>query len=173
MTLNFGIYFSFVIYYQNLRKSIGVFLYTDGTKSQNNISAYAIVNDFSENLLLSILYQHSSVFTAESCAFYQAIRLIQRHNIKTVIFFESLSVLKTICYLFNNKWIIINKIRDSLVKYNIRKIHWIASRIGFAGNEKVDIFAIYASYAPVITDNTLEKRTFAVISPLSSTETPS
>ena len=54
------------------------FFYTDGTKPQNNIFAYAVVDDFGENLLLSTLYQHSSVFTAESCAIYQAIRLIDR-----------------------------------------------------------------------------------------------
>ena len=51
-----------------------------------------------------------------------------------------------------------NKSRDSLVEYNnIIKIHWISSHIGIEGNEKADISAKYASYAPIILDNTLEK----------------
>ena len=95
------------------------------------------MDDFGENLSLTTLYQHSSVFTAEFCPIYQAIRLIQRDKIKTVIFSDSLSVLNAICCPFNNKWIIINKIRDSLVKYNnIIKIHWIPSHINLRLHQK-------------------------------------
>ena len=116
----------------------------DWPKSQNNILAYVAVDDFGENLLLSTLYQYSSVITAESNAIYQAIRLIQRDKIKTVTFSDSFSVLKANGYPFNNKWIIINKIRHFLVKVNnIIKIHWIPSHIGIAGNEKADIAAKY------------------------------
>ena len=52
-------------------------IYTDGTKSENNIPAYSIVDEDGKILSLSILFENSSVLIAESCAIYQAICLYQ------------------------------------------------------------------------------------------------
>lgn len=134
------------------------FIYTDGTKSQNNIPAYAIVDEEGRKLILGTLFENSSVFSAESCAIYQAIRFILTDKKKTVIFTDSLSVIKSISNPFNSSWNIIVKIRDCLIANpNIIKIHWVPSHVGIVGNEKADIAAKYASYAPIITDCTLEK----------------
>lgn len=133
-------------------------MYTDGTKSQSNLPAYAAVDDIGNHLLVNVLNQQSSVFTAESCAIYKAVRLAISSNKKTFIFTDSLSVLKAISNPFNNSWNTVIKIRDSLIGNEEKiRIHWIPSHIGIFGNEKADIAAKYASYAPVLLDPTLEK----------------
>lgn len=134
------------------------FIYTDGTKSQGTLPAYAVVNNEGVNLILKTLHEHSSVFTAEACAIYHAVCFALAVKKKTIIFTDSLSVMKAIKNPFNFKWNTVIKIRDALIENeNKVKIHWLPSHIGIAGNEKADIAAKYASRAPITMDETMEK----------------
>ena len=84
------------------------------------------MDDEGRSLILGKLYEHASVFTAESCAIYQAVRLALKNKNKIATLTDSLSVLKAISRPFNNKWKIISHIRNSLTGNENRiKLKWI------------------------------------------------
>ena len=78
---------------------------------------------------------------------------------KTIIFTDSLSVIKSIKKnSFKSNWDTIIKIRNALISnHNLLKIHWLPSQLSIIDNEKADIAAKFPSYANIITNITLEK----------------
>ena len=118
----------------NFKNQVWNLLYTDGSKSQYQLSVYAVVDD-ERSLILGTLYEHASVFTAEFCAIYQAVRLYSK---RTAILTDSLSVLRAISSPFNNKWKILSHISYSLIGNENRiKLQWIPSHIGIESHLKL------------------------------------
>ena len=76
-----------------------------------------------------------------------------------------MKIIKSIKNPFKSNWNTIIKIREALISnHNLLKIHWVQSHTCIIGNEK----AKFASHAPFITNNTLEKIIFDSISAIMS-----
>ena len=117
-------------------------VYTDGSKSDDNVSASAV---FPFDILKVNLDVHTSIFTAEAVALKLAVQYIQRHpSRRTVIYSDSLSCIQAL----ENKNLNHPDIREiiQILTYlrevdSIIEFCWIPGHIGIRGNEKADKIA--------------------------------
>ncbi|XP_041971280.1 uncharacterized protein LOC121727469 [Aricia agestis] len=102
------------------------------------------------NVILNFkLPPHSSVFTGEALAIFEAISFIESHDLsKSLILSDSRSVLEGISanqFRSKSRFPLILKIRQLLLRCRVRSIHvvlaWIPGHSGITGNESVDAYA--------------------------------
>ena len=113
--------------------------YTDGSKSDNYVSASAVS---SVDILKVNLPVHTSIFTAEAVAIKLAVQCIQRQVVrKSVIYSDSLSCLQAL----ENKNLHHPVIRDiiQVLTYlnevgSVIEFCWIPGHVGIKGNEQAD-----------------------------------
>ncbi|XP_073824867.1 allatostatin double C isoform X2 [Musca autumnalis] len=132
-------------------------LFTDASKNDSS-TAYAVVDNSGQILGAHTLRNAASIFTAEAAGILHAINIAKNSAAKTIIFTDSLSVIKAVCNIANNKWASINNIRDLLIDYkNKITLFWIPGHVGLTGNVYADSAAKYACSAPLVTDTLIEK----------------
>lgn len=143
-------------------------IYTDGSKTGNENTSYAVVNEQGTTLINKHLNEFCTVFTAEALAIYQAALVAKKTKTKTMICTDSLSVMRALLTPYVSPWQTVNKIKDLLIaNENMVKILWVPSHCFIAGNELADSAAKYACKAPIFLDSTIEKndlRKFFIIS---------
>ena len=113
--------------------------YTDGSKSENYVSASAVS---SVDTLKVNLPVHTSIFTAEAVAIKLAVQCIQRQVVpRAVIYSDSLSCLQAL----ENKNLYHPVIRDiiQILAYlnevcSVIEFCWIPGHVGIMGNEQAD-----------------------------------
>lgn len=125
------------------------FIYTDGSRSDKGVG-YSIVS-VDSTLMLSILPEYSTNFSAEIIAIYESVKKIRHTRGKFAICTDSLSALDSIKNL-NNDQMYPNMIRQIIIERqpHIRLI-WIPGHCGITGNEIADESAKAAISAPMIT----------------------
>ena len=125
-------------------------VFTDGSKTEQNVSAAAIINF---ETIKTNLPKHASIFTAEATAILTAIEYIQSKALrKCVIFSDSLSCLKSIGNMQLSNNIILDIIEKThyLTSVGTEIVFcWVPSHIGIIGNTKAD------KAAKLITDHDL------------------
>ena len=123
------------------------FIFTDGSKSENNTS-YAVVRENGVIINIGTLQSFCSVFLAEATAILKAIEFIECERGKFVICTDSQSVLNATLNISNHSKII-TEIRDKMIRYkNKIKIMWIPGHSGIRGNENADLMANQAALMP-------------------------
>lgn len=128
------------------------FIYTDGSKNNNNVG-YSVTTE-NTVIKLGALPDHSSILTAELIAINIAVSYIGIKRGKYAICTDSLSSLKAILNITNNN-IYASNIRDFLIKRTTDiKLIWVPSHINIPGNEFADTAAKLSLRSPVLkTEN--------------------
>lgn len=130
------------------RKNFGLCLYTDGSKTEDS-TAFAVTTVDNIKFLKKI-HHNSSIFTAESLAILQAVKIISDNGIDNqyhAIFTDSRSVLDEMISLKGRKSQIVSKIISSANK-NIYFV-WVPGHFGIEGNEYVDKMAFKSHSIPL------------------------
>ena len=125
-------------------------IYTDGSKSENHVSASAVC---STDILKANLPDYSSIFSAEAVALKLAVQYIQRQVIrKTVIFSDSLSCLQSLQSKNTQHPVILEIIELLTYLNNVNTevvFSWIPGHVGIHGNEKADRIAKQIIEGPI------------------------
>jgi ribonuclease HI len=124
-------------------------IYTDGSKTQNRVSAAAVVHGRELGIRIP---DQSSIFTAEARALLLALECIETsRKHKFIIFTDSFSCLRA---LSNRKLdhpliqqFLIKLTSLTIAKYDIH-LCWVPSHVGIPGNERADQAATRALSAP-------------------------
>lgn len=139
-------------------------IYTDASKNTSGVGFSVITNQ--ENHLFQ-LPSSTSVYTAETYAIYEALKIVLSSNQKncSIIISDSLSALSSISNPYPKNELVqhIQKLISEINRPT--SFMWVPSHVGIPGNEKADTIAYEATTSPSSTKiNTLtSSETFNII----------
>nr|XP_054932011.1 uncharacterized protein LOC129387238 [Dermacentor andersoni]XP_054932012.1 uncharacterized protein LOC129387238 [Dermacentor andersoni] len=117
--------------------------YTDASKSHDGVSYAAVGPSFSES---DVLHPETSILTAEAYALLSVVKHIKKSQLqKSIIYTDSLSVVKALMSFCNHKNPVFNELYSALCKAYISNQHviicWVPGHRGIEGNVLADQMA--------------------------------